>query len=123
MDTQQVVEALGNMSVMQLIELTRELEQQWGVSATPPAVIQVQEAPPTVTHTEQTEFTVELTGFPADKKMAVLKTIREITGLGLKEAKDFVEAAPKVVRELVAKADADEVKARLEAAGAVVTVR
>lgn len=123
MDTQQVVETLGNMSVVQLIELTRELEQRWGVSATPQPVQSLELNLPGTGVVEQTEFTVELTGFPADKKMIVLKTVREILGLGLKEAKEFVEAAPKVLREQVSKADADELKAKLEAAGATVAVR
>lgn len=122
---EQVVQALGEMSVMQLCELTRELEKKWGVTAAPvpaptspdaPTVKQVQE--------EQTEWAVVLQSVEADKKIAVIKVVREAMGLGLKEAKELVEKAPPVtLKEGISKADAEELKHKFEAAGAKVTLK
>lgn len=120
---EEVVEFLGNMSVMQVISLTKELEEKWGVKAEPQVQVQQQDNTPKPDAVEKTEFTVTLVSVPADKKMAVLKMVRELTLLGLKEAKEFVEAAPKVVKEDVSKADAEEYKRKLEEAGGVVEVK
>lgn len=120
---EEVVEFLGNMSVMQVISLTKELEEKWGVKAEPQVQVQQQDNTPKQDAVEKTEFTVTLVSVPADKKMAVLKMVRELTLLGLKEAKEFVEAAPKVVKEDVSKADAEEYKRKLEEAGGVVEVK
>lgn len=120
---EEVVAFLGNMSVMQVIELTRELEAKWGVKAEPQVQVQHQNDAPKQEVVEQTEFTVTLTSVPADKKMAVLKMVRELTLLGLKEAKEFVESVPKVVKESCSKADAEEYKAKLVEAGGVVEVK
>jgi len=121
---QDVVEKLGNMSVMELIALTRQLEQQWGVEAKPQVqAVNPQTQTQTGPTTEQTEFNVVLVSYPADKKMSVLKAVREATGLGLKEAKEFVEAVPKVVKEGVSKEDAAALQTTLAQAGGVVEVK
>lgn len=120
---EEVVEFLGNMSVMQVIALTKELEEKWGVKAEPQAVQVQPDNTPKQEATEQTEFTVTLVSVPADKKMACLKMVRELTLLGLKEAKEFVESTPKVVKEGCSKADAEEYKAKLVEAGGVVEVK
>ena len=117
-----VLRALGNMSVMQLIALTKELEEKWGVKAEPPTV-QRQPDQNDAPKVEQTEFNVTLASVSADKKMAVIKVVRELTGLGLKESKELVEAAPKLVKEGVSAADADELKRKLTEAGAVIEVK
>lgn len=118
-----VVKALGDMTVMELIALTKELEQKWGVKAEP----QVGLAPTVVQNTEaevaQTEFTVMLVSYPADKKMTVVKAVREQTGLGLLESKQLVEGAPKPIKEGVSKEEADALKAKLTEAGAVIEVK
>jgi len=118
-----VVKALGEMSVMQVIALTKELEQKWGVKAEPPTVqVQPKQGPENQAVVKE-EWNVILTSVPNDKKMAVIKAIRELLGLGLKESKDLAEAAPKMVKEGVSKADADDLFAKLTAAGAVVEVK
>jgi large subunit ribosomal protein L7/L12 len=121
----QVVEFLSNLSVMDIAALTKELESKWGVSAAPVAMMGAVgagggEAAAAVE--EQTEFNVELTAV-GDKKINVIKVIRELTNLGLKEAKDLVDAAPKMVKEAVSKEEAAEAKKKLEEAGATVTVK
>jgi large subunit ribosomal protein L7/L12 len=122
---EQVVDYLSNMPVIQLAELIKTLEDKWGVKAAPVAVAAgpaVAAAPAAAPVEEKTEFNVELkeTG---GNKIAVIKVVREITGLGLKEAKDLVEGAPKTVKEGVSKADADEMKKKLEDAGAKVELK
>lgn len=120
---EEVVQALGNLSVLEMIKLTRELEEKWGVKAEPPTV-QLQQRPDNQQpQNEQTEFNVILASVPADKKMSVIKVVREVSLLGLKESKELVEAAPKMVKEGVSKADADELKRKLEEAGGVVEVK
>lgn len=115
---------LGDLTVMQLVDLTKKLEADWGVSATPQAGNAPVQMPGTETPSvEQTEFTVVLASFAADKKMAVVKAVRELTGLGLLESKQLVEGAPKSVKESVGKAEADELKAKLTEAGAVIEVK
>jgi large subunit ribosomal protein L7/L12 len=121
---EQVVNYLSNLPVIQIAELIKELEDKWGVKAAPAAVAvaagpAAAEAPKAE---EQTEFDVILAS-AGGNKIAVIKGIREITGLGLKEAKDLVEAAPKTVKEGVSKADAEEMKKKLVEAGATVELK
>jgi large subunit ribosomal protein L7/L12 len=105
-----------------LISVTKELEKRWGVEAKPQP-IQVQQQQPETQSTVKEEWNVVLTSVPADKKMSVIKAVREVLGLGLKESKELVEAAPKVIKEAVSKGEADDLNAKLTAAGAVVEVK
>jgi large subunit ribosomal protein L7/L12 len=122
---EEILEAISNMTVMEVVDLVKMMEDKFGVTAaTPMAVAAVGAAgaaAPAVE--EQTEFTVILKAYPADKKVGTIKVIREITGLGLKEAKDLVEGAPSTVKEAVSKADADKIKKQLADAGAEVEVK
>lgn len=121
MTKEQLIEELSGLSILEAAELVKSLEEKWGVSAaTPVAVATTATAAPA--SDEKTEFDVELTSVGA-KKIDVIKAVREATGLGLKEAKDLVEGAPKVVKAGISKADADALKAKLESAGATVTVK
>ena len=122
MNTEQMVEELSSWTVMEVANLVNELEEKWGVSAAPAAVAVAGPAAAVEAAEEQTEFDVELTE-AGGKKINVIKAIREITQLGLADAKALVEAAPKVVKEAVSKDEADEVKKKLEEAGAKVTVK
>jgi large subunit ribosomal protein L7/L12 len=118
-----IVEDLSSLTVLEAAELSKLLEEKWGVSAAAPvAVAAAAGAAPAAAVEEQTEFTVMLTG-AGDKKIEVIKEVRAITGLGLKEAKDLVEGAPKAVKEGVNKADAEKFKAQLEKAGAKVDLK
>lgn len=121
---EQVVDYLSNLPVIQIAELIKELENKWGVKAAPAAVAVAAgpAAPAAPAVEEKTEFDVVLANAGANK-IQVIKAIREITGLGLKEAKDLVEAAPKVVKEQVSKADAEEMKKKLVEAGATVELK
>ena len=120
---EQVVDFLSNLPVIQIAELVKELEEKWGVSAAPVAVAGVAAAGPAAAAAEeQTEFDVILADAGA-QKINVIKAVREITALGLKEAKDLVEGAPKAVKEGVSKEEADEIKKKLETAGAKVEVK
>jgi len=121
---EQVVDFLSNMPVIQLAELVKELENKWGVSAAPVAVAAAGGggAAPAAAVEEQTEFNVILADAGANK-INVIKAVREITALGLKEAKDLVEGAPKAIKEGVSKDEAKDIKAKLEAAGAKVEVK
>jgi large subunit ribosomal protein L7/L12 len=121
---EQVVDYLSNLPVIQIAELIRELEGKWGVKAAPAAVAVATggPAPAAEEKVEQTEFDVILSNAGANK-IQVIKAIREITGLGLKEAKDLVEAAPKTVKEQVSKADAEDMKKKLTEAGATVELK
>ena len=121
---EQVVDYLSNLPVIQIAELIKELENKWGVKAAPAAVAMAAgpAADAAPAKEEQTEFDVILAGAGANK-IQVIKAIREITGLGLKEAKDLVEAAPKTVKEQVSKADAEEMKKKLVEAGATVELK
>ena len=119
----EVIEWLSGQSVLQLNELVKELETKWGVSAAAVAAAPAAgAAAPAAAAIEQTEFTVVLKE-AGPNKIAVIKEVRAITGLGLKEAKDLVEAAPKPVKENAPKADAEEIKKKLEAAGAKVELK
>jgi large subunit ribosomal protein L7/L12 len=122
---EQVVDYLSNLPVIQIAELIKDLENKWGVKAAPVAVAGGgggAAAAPVEAKVEQTEFDVILANAGASK-INVIKAIREITGLGLKEAKDLVEAAPKTVKEQVAKAEAEEMKKKLTEAGATVELK
>ena len=124
---EQVVDYLSNLPVIQIAELIKDLENKWGVKAAPAAVAvaaggAAAGAAPAEKAPEQTEFDVILAN-AGSNKIGVIKAIREITGLGLKEAKDLVEAAPKTVKEQVSKADAEEMKKKLVEAGATVELK
>ena len=121
---EQVIEFIASMSVLELSELIKELEDKFGVSAAAPmmAAMPADGAGAAAAEEEQTEFTVMLLG-PGDKKIQVIKEVRAITGLGLKEAKALVDGAPKAVKENVSKDEADEVQKRLEDAGGQVEVK
>ena len=110
---EEIIEALKEMTLLEASELVKDIEETFGVSAAAPVAVAAE---------EKTEFDVILEGF-GDNKIAVIKVVREITGLGLKEAKEVVEGAPKAVVEGVAKDKAEEVKAQLEGAGAAVTLK
>jgi large subunit ribosomal protein L7/L12 len=118
-DLNQIVETLSKLSVMEAAELSKMLEEKWGVSAAAPVAAAAAAGPAA---DAQTEFTVHLVA-AGEKKIDVIKAVREITGLGLKEAKDMVDGAPQVVKEAVAKKDAEEMKKKLEAAGAKVELK
>ena len=123
--SEQIVDYLSNLPVIQLAGLIKTLEDKWGVKAAPVAVAggaAPAAAAPAAAVEEQTEFNVELKEAGANK-IAVIKVVREITGLGLKEAKDLVEGAPKPVKEGVNKDEAEKVKAQLEKAGAKVELK
>jgi large subunit ribosomal protein L7/L12 len=122
-DLDKLVEDLSALTVMEAAELSKLLEEKWGVSAAAPvAVAAAGAAGGEAAAEEKTDFDVILTA-AGDKKINVIKEVRAITGLGLKEAKDLVESAPKTVKEAVAKAEAEELKAKLEAAGASVELK
>jgi len=118
-DLNKIIEDLSKLTVVEAAELSKQLEEKWGVSA---AVAAAPAAGGATGGEEKTEFTVFLTAF-GEKKINVIKEVRAITGLGLKEAKDLVEAAPKEVKAGVAKKDAEEMKSKLEAAGAKVELK
>ncbi len=119
----QIVDRLDSMTLLEVNELVKKIEEKYGVSATPVATAAAPAAGAAAPAEEKTEFTVVLKEVPADKKIAVIKEVRTITGLGLKEAKDLVEAAPKEVSKDVSKDDADKFKKQLEAAGATVELQ
>ncbi len=122
-DLQKLVDELSELTVIQAAELSKMLEEKWGVSAAAPvAVAAVANGEAAAAVEEQTEFDVILASF-GDKKINVIKEIRAITGLGLKEAKELVESAPKSVREGVSKDEGEELKAKLEGAGATVELK
>jgi large subunit ribosomal protein L7/L12 len=120
----EIKEALGKMPVMELVELINELEQEWGVSAAAPVAVAAAApaAGGAAQAEEQTEFNVMLTSF-GENKVGVIKVVRALTGLGLKEAKDLVEGVPAAVKEGVSKADAEDAKKQLEEAGAKVEIK
>lgn len=121
-----LVKSLNELKVIELAELIKRLEEEWGVSAAP-APVAVAAAPAAGGDAgaaeESTEFEVTLAEAPADKKIAVIKVVREVTGLGLREAKEIVESAPKVVKESASKADADEMVKKFADAGAKATLK
>jgi large subunit ribosomal protein L7/L12 len=122
-----VFDELGKMTVLDLVELKKKIEEEWGVTAAAPVAVAAPGAAPAApgdgaVAEEKTEFDVVLTG-AGDKKIQVIKVVRAITGLGLKEAKDLVDGAPNPVKEGVAQEEADSIKAQLEEAGAGVEVK
>ena len=125
-DTAKVLETLGKMTVLELVELKKAIEEEWGVTPAAPVAVAAGAAPAAAgdgaAAEEKTEFDVVLTG-AGDKKIQVIKVVRAITGLGLKEAKDLVDTAPKPVKEGVAQEEADSVKSQLEEAGASVELK
>ncbi len=125
--TDEILEKLKSLTLLEASELVKQIEEAFGVSAAAPVGGMMMAAPSAAAaaepEEEQTEFTVMLEEVPADKKIAILKVVRALTGLGLKEAKDLVEAAPKAVKEAVAKGDAEDAKKQLEEAGAKVAIK
>ena len=121
---EEIIEALKEMTLLEASELVKMIEEEFGVSAAAPAAVVAAgpAAGAAAEAEEKTEFDVVLEGF-GDNKIAVIKAVREITGLGLKEAKEAVESAPKAIQEGVAKDKAEEIKAKLEEAGAAVTLK
>ena len=117
-----ILEAISNMSVMDVVELIKSMEDKFGVSAAAAVAVAAPAAGAAAAVEEKTEFNVVLAK-AGDNKINVIKVVRELTGLGLKEAKDLVEAAPKAVKEGVAKAQAEEMKKKLEEAGATVEIK
>ena len=126
-DTGKVLETLGKMTVLELVELKKAIEEEWGVTAAAPVAVPGAAVPAAggdgaAAAEEKTEFDVVLTG-AGDKKIQVIKVVRAITGLGLKEAKDLVDGAPNAVKEGVAQEEADSIKSQLEEAGAIVELK
>ena len=121
----EILDAISKMTLLQVMELVSDMEKKFGVTAAAPVALAAAPgaAAAAAPVEEQTEFTVTLKEYPADKKVTVIKVIRELTGLGLKEAKDLVEGAPSTVKEAVSKADSEAMKKKLEDAGAKVEVR
>jgi large subunit ribosomal protein L7/L12 len=121
---EQILESISNMTIMDVVDLVKMMEEKFGVTAAAPVAMAAAAggaAAPAAE--EQTEFTVTLKAYPAEKKVTVIKVIREITGLGLKEAKDLVEGAPSLVKEAVSKADSEKIRKQLEDVGATVEVK
>jgi large subunit ribosomal protein L7/L12 len=127
-DTAKVLDTLGKMTVLELVELKKAIEEEWGVTAAAPVAVAAGGAAPAAAgdgaaaEEEKSEFDVVLTG-AGDKKIQVIKVVRAVTGLGLKEAKDLVDSAPKPVKEAVAQEEADQIKNQLEEAGASVELK
>jgi large subunit ribosomal protein L7/L12 len=125
-DTDKVVEQLGGMTVLELVELKNKLEEEWGVTAAAPVAVAAPGAAPAAgdgaAAEEKTDFDVVLTN-AGGQKIQVIKVVRALTGLGLKEAKDLVDGAPNPVKEGVPQDEADQIKAQLEEAGAEVEVK
>ncbi|MEH6726736.1 MAG: 50S ribosomal protein L7/L12 [Hyphomicrobiales bacterium] len=121
-DLEKIVEDLSNLSVLEAAELSKMLEEKWGVSASAAVAVAAAPGAEAAAEEEKDEFDVMLMA-AGEKKINVIKEVRAITGLGLKEAKDLVESAPKAVKEAAAKGEAEEIKAKLEAAGATVELK
>lgn len=120
--TTQILDEIKALTILELNDLVKAIEEEFGVSAAPVAVAVAGGAAAGAAAEEKTEFDVELTNFGA-KKLDVIKAVRELTGLGLKEAKDLVEGAPKILKEGVSKEEAESIKAKLSEAGAEVTIK
>jgi large subunit ribosomal protein L7/L12 len=119
---EEIIEAIKELSVLELNDLVKACEEEFGVSAAAGVVVAAGPAAGAAAEEEKTEFDVELTSF-GEKKMDVIKVIRTITGLGLKESKELVEGAPKMVKEGASKDEANDIKAKLEEVGATVTLK
>ena len=125
LSNEELIEALSNKPIMEVVELVKALEEKWGVSAAAPVAVAAAGAAPGAdadAAEEKTEFDVVMSSF-GDNKVAVIKVVRSVTGLGLKEAKDLVEGAPSTVKEAVPKDEAEDVKKQLEEAGAKADVK
>ena len=122
MDMNQIIEAIKNMSVMELNELVKACEEEFGVSAAAPVAVVGGAVPGAPAGEEQTEFTVVLADVGSEK-IKVIKVVREITGLGLKEAKELVDGAPGTIKENIEKAEAEDIKAKLEEVGAKIELK
>lgn len=122
MTTQEFIEAIKGLSVLELNELVKACEEEFGVSASAGVVVAAGGAAGGAAEEEKSEFDVELTEI-GPNKVKVIKAVRDITGLGLKEAKDLVDGAPKMVKEGVSKAEAEDIKTKIEAEGAKVTLK
>jgi len=122
---EEILDAISNMTIIEIVDLVKMMEEKFGVSAAAPVAVAAAApgAAAAAPVEEQTEFTVVLKEYPADKKVTVIKVVREATGLGLKEAKDLVEGVPSTVKEGVNKADSEKIKKALEEAGAKVEVK
>jgi len=120
---EQILEAIASMTVLEVSELVKAMEEKFGVTAAAPVAVAAAGAAPVAVAEEKTEFAVVLKSFDEAKKIPVIKEVRAITGLGLKEAKDLVEAGNKTLKENVSKEEAAKIKQQLEAAGAVVDVQ
>jgi large subunit ribosomal protein L7/L12 len=123
MTKEDVIKYIEEMTVLELAELVKELETRFGVTAAPMAMGVANVAAAAPAEEEQAEFDIVLTGFAGDKKIQVIKAVREVTNLGLKEAKDLVEGVPKMVKEKIAKAEADKIKQKLEEAGGTTEIK
>lgn len=125
--TEQILDQLKSLSLLEAAELVKQIEEAFGVSAAAPAGGMMMAAPgagaPAEAEEEQTEFDVVLEEVPADKKIAILKVVRALTGLGLKEAKEMVESTPKTIKEGVAKSDAEDAQKQITEAGGKVSVK
>lgn len=124
--TEDLVNALSELTVLEMSELKVALEDKWGVKAAAPVAVAAAAAPAAggaAPAAESTDFQVTLQEAPADKKIGIIKVVREITGLGLKEAKELVDSAPKVLKETAPKAESEDIKKKLEAAGAKVVLK
>ena len=119
----QIIEQIKTLTILELADLVKAIEEEFGVSAAPVAVAGVAAGPAAAAAEEKTEFDVELTSFEADKKLKVIKEIKDITGLGLGEAKALVEGAPKIVKEGASKEEAEALKAKLSEVGATITIK
>jgi large subunit ribosomal protein L7/L12 len=122
----EILDAISKMSVMEVVELISDMEKKFGVTAAAPVAVAAgggAAAAAAPAAEAQTEFSVTLKEYPADKKVGVIKVIRELTGLGLKEAKDLVEGVPSLVKDAVNKADSEAMKKKLEDAGAKVEIK
>jgi large subunit ribosomal protein L7/L12 len=122
----EIIEAIAKLSLMEVVELIADMEKKFGVTAAAPVAVVAGgggAAAAAAPVEEKTEFSVTLKEYPADKKVTVIKVVRELTGLGLKEAKDLVEGAPALVKEGVNKADSETMRKKLEEAGAKVEVK
>ena len=122
MNKEQIIEAIESMTVLELSELVKALEEKFGVSAAAPVAVAAAPVAEAAAAAEQTEFDVILASAGASK-INVIKVVREVTGLGLKEAKELVDGAPKALKEKVSKADAEALKEKLEAAGATIEIK
>jgi large subunit ribosomal protein L7/L12 len=123
---EEIIDAIAKLSLMEVVELIADMEKKFGVTAAAPVAVVAGgggAAAAAAPVEEKTEFSVTLKEYPADKKVTVIKVVRELTGLGLKEAKDLVDASPKPVKEGVAKDEADKIKAALEEQGAKVEIK